>query len=127
MDGRNYVKELFRRLFMGRETRDLLDGFGSFLERPFVLPQGSFSYADVAPQLAFRRSVRKRWHETMDRLKSLSPTSADYDELLAMEKKGTEPFKDLWPSEFKQFQEAVESTKHRLADGAASERLDKVL
>jgi hypothetical protein len=30
----------------------------------------------------------------------------------------------LWPSELKQFQEAVESTKHRLADGASTERLN---
>jgi hypothetical protein len=127
VDDRNYVKQLFRRLFMGPETRDLLDGFGSELERPFVLERGNFSYTDVAPQLAYRRSVRKTWHATMDRLKTLSPTSADYDELLSLERKGIEPFRDLWPSEFKQFQEAIESAKHRLADGAATERLDKVL
>ena len=36
-DDRNYVKQLFRRLF-ARERRELLDGFGDFLERPFVLP-----------------------------------------------------------------------------------------
>ena len=125
-DDRNYVKQLFRRLFTG-ERRELLDGFGDFLDRPFILPTGSFSYADVAPQLAFRRTVRKQWHETMDRLKGLSPTSADYDELLSLEKKGTEPFRDLWPSEFKQFQEAVESTKRRLADTVATQRLDKVM
>jgi hypothetical protein len=125
-DDRNYVKQLFRRLFTG-ERRELLDGFGDFLDRPFILPTGSFSYADVAPQLAFRRTVRKQWHETMDRLKGLSPTSADYDELLSLEKKETEPFRDLWPSEFKQFQEAVESTKRRLADTVATQRLDKVM
>ena len=125
-DDRNYVKQLFRRLF-ARERRELLDGFGDFLERPFVLPAGSFSYADVAPQLAYRRTVHKQWHETMDRLKSLSPASADYDELLSLEKKGTEPFHDLWPSEFKQFQEAIESTKHRLADGAATDRVNAAI
>ncbi len=27
----NYVKQLILRLFMGPETRDLLDGFGDFL------------------------------------------------------------------------------------------------
>jgi hypothetical protein len=126
-DDRNYVKQLFRRLFSGPEKRELLDGFGDFLDRPFVLPNGSFSYNDVVPQLAFRRTIRKQWRETMDRMKTLSPTSADYDELLSMKKKGTEPFRDLWPSEFKQFQEAADSAKRRLADGASSERLDMAL
>ena len=126
-DDRNYVKLMFRRLFTGPQTRNLLDGFGDFLERPFVLPHGSFSYADVAPKLAFRRAVRKQWHETMDRLKTLSPTSADYDELLSLEKKGKDPFRDLWPSEFRQFQAGIESTKHRLADGAATDRLNDAL
>jgi hypothetical protein len=126
-DERNYVKQLFRRLFATRETRDSLDGFGDQLDRPFVLPSGSFSYADVAPQVAYRRSVRKNWRETMDRLKTLSPTPTDYDALLSLEKKGTDPFHDLWPSEFRQFQEGIESAKGRLADGAATERLDKVL
>jgi len=126
-DDRNYIKLMFRRLFTGPQTRNLLDGFGDFLERPFVLPHGSFSYADVAPQLAFRRTVRKQWHEMMDRLKTLSSTSADYEQLLALEKKGNEPFHDLWPSEFRQFQEGVESTKHRIADGAATERLNTAL
>ena len=126
-DDRNYVKYLFRRLFTQSTTRNLLDGFGDFLDRPFVLDRGSFSYADVAPQLAFRRTVRKQWQETMHRLKSLSPTSADYDQVVSLEKKGTDPFRDLWPSEFKQFKDAVESTKHRLADGAATERLDAAM
>jgi hypothetical protein len=127
LDDRNYVKQLFRRLFTQPNTRDLLDGFGDYLGRPFVLATGSFSYADVAPQLAFRRTIRKQWHETMERLRSLSPTSVDYDELLSLEKKGKEPFHDLWPSEFKQFQEAVESTKHRLADGVATDRLNAAI
>jgi hypothetical protein len=126
-DDRNYVKLMFRRLFTGPQTRNLLDGFGDELERPFILPHGSFSFADVAPQLAFRRAVRKQWHEAMDRLKTLAAASADYDELLALEKKGNEPFHDLWPSEFKQFEEGVESTKHRIADGAATERLNTAL
>jgi hypothetical protein len=126
-DDRNYVKLMFRRLFTGPQTRNLLDRFVDFLERPFVLDGGSFSYADVAPQLAFRRTVRKQWHETMDRLKVLAPTTADYDELVSLEKKGTDPFRDLWPSEFRQFQEGIESTKHRLADGAATDRLNAVV
>ena len=75
-DDRNYVKQLMRRLFMGRETRELLDGFGDFLNRPFVLDRGSFSYADVAPQLAFRRAVHQKWRETMDQLSTVSSTSA---------------------------------------------------
>jgi len=126
-DDRNYVKQLMRRLFMGRETRELLDGFGDFLNRPFVLDRGSFSYADVAPQLAFRRAVHQKWRETMDQLSTVSSTSAGFDKVLSLKKQGTEPFQDLWPSEFKQFQEAVDSAKHRVAEGALVERLDAAL
>ena len=126
-DDNNYLKQLFRRLFVGRERRELLDGFGDFLERPFVLPRGSFSYADVAPQLAFRRAVHQKWRETMDQLSTVSSTSAGFDKVLSLKKQGTEPFQDLWPSEFKQFQEAVDSAKHRVAEGALVERLDAAL
>jgi hypothetical protein len=126
-DDRNYVKQLMRRLFMGRETRELLDGFGDFLDRPFVLDRGSFSYADVAPQLAFRRAVHQKWRETMDQLSTVSSTSTGFDKVLSLKKQGTEPFKDLWPSEFKQFQEGVDSAKHRVAEGALVERLDAAL
>jgi hypothetical protein len=126
-DDRNYVKQLMRRLFMGRETRDLLDGFGDFLERPFVLDRGSFSYADVAPQVAFRRAVHQKWRATMDQLATVPSTSAGFDKILSLGKQGTEPFKDLWPSQFKQFQKAVDSAKHRVAEGALRERLDAAL
>src|SRR5258707_5415748 len=60
-----------------------------------------------------RRPPRSTLFPYTTLFRSLSPTSADYDELLSLEKKGIGPFHDLWPSEFKQFQEAVESTEHR--------------
>jgi hypothetical protein len=46
---------------------------------------------------------------------------------VSLEKKGTDPFRDLWPSEFRQFQEGIESTKRRLADGAATDRLNSAM
>ena len=63
----------------------------------------------------------------MDQLSTVSSTSAGFDKILSLNKQGTEPFKDLWPSEFKQFQEAVDSAEHRVAEGALVERLDAAL
>lgn len=126
-DERKYVMQSLRRLFNGRETRDLLDGFGDFLGRPFSLPQGSFSYADVAPQIAFRRGLSKKWQQSIERLKQLPGSSDAFNEIAALKKEGEETFADLWPSQLKEFLDTVEATRHRIAEGALVERLDKSL
>jgi hypothetical protein len=126
-DDRRYIMQLLRRLFNGRETRDLLDGFGDSLSRPFLLEQGSFSYADVAPQIAFRRGVHKKWREAIERLETTPSSSTGYDQIESLESDGDKEFVDLWPSDIKRFQNEVDSAKHRVAEGALKERMDAAL
>jgi hypothetical protein len=122
-----FVTELFRRLFRGREHNDLLDGFDSFLSRPFSLPQGSFSFADVAPQVAYRRGIHKKWQQAIEQLNTLSSGSANFDKTAQLKTAGEGAFADLWPSQLKEFLETVNAARHRIAESALSERLDQAL
>jgi hypothetical protein len=125
LEERTYFRQTGFRLFTSGPNRDLIDGFVDFLFlRPFEeRGQGNYSFTDIAAQIAFRRGVTKKWRAALDHLKELPAGSAGFDDILATKRQGEETFADLWPSQIKEFQDAVDKAKRRIADSALTERV----
>jgi len=122
-DDRYFVREIFLRLFEHEPGRSMIDGFAGQLERPFMLDTGSFSFSDVAPQVAFRRSVRRKWNEAMAQLKAVPQTLDGFHQVVALEK-NKQAFKDLWPSESKEFEDAADAAKRAIAEPAIQQGVE---
>jgi hypothetical protein len=109
------------------EKRPLLEGFAGIIDHPFTPEQGSFAYYDVAPQVAFRRGQYKQWQEMLENLKALPNNSAGYTQIATLRAMGEKTFEDLWPSQVRQFRDAIDATKHRLAEAALKERIEAAI
>jgi hypothetical protein len=87
--------------------------YGVVLVRPFLPGQGgapgSFTFADVASMLAYRRTLRQQRGQLLAEVKALPPTEASFARAVAIRDKEMPAFEALWPSEYRELREAVDA------------------
>lgn len=96
------------------------------LDRPFILPAGSFSQAHVMGGVVERRRLREELRSATGQVNALPPTSESWEKALGFESRA-KAFSVLWPSEYKGFDTAVNDAKRRAAAPAMEARLQPLL
>src|SRR5260370_15379705 len=119
---RSYDQRVFRSCGanqLSQQDLTTLRQLSVIVERPFILRAGSFSYQDVIAGVNERLTLIKWKDEALRDLTTLPATPEGFDRLEDYRTKGATVLAKLWPSEQRQFLNAVDERRKAQALGEA--------
>ncbi|MCG8548195.1 MAG: tetratricopeptide repeat protein [Alphaproteobacteria bacterium] len=98
--------------------------FNYWIDRPFAVERGSFSFQYVTQQIRTKRAHRQWMDKTLNEIDALPADEASWQRLSRAVAEGNRRLVALWPSEKRTFTDAAEQRQRSLANQIARQQIE---
>jgi hypothetical protein len=112
-----FHRDIVRRCYS--ETRGLFGSLRHYMDGPMNRARGNFGGAEVGSIIAARRVLRETMNRALEASQGFPATAESYDKLEQYANNAKRDYADLWPSEVKEFEEALAKARGALAKAIA--------